>query len=265
MKPLSLRSFSQTILPFVFLIIVGTGQAQAAVQSNVSNPVARAFLELMEERGLNLTYVGPVSVTDNVLNIEGIEGHPDGDPKRRFSIKDLALAQASLESDGRLFIGAFAASTFLMEEPDFKFTAEKIAITDLYLPTQADLQNPATDLPMSLYSTAEIIGLLFKDQSSGQTMPVERITLEFDSNNGDYPLSASVDIANIVLSKSMFDPAQQAWLDQLGLKEVQGNIVFEANGMAIQGSLRSRQVKLFWRVFWLSRSPFSSRPNGYCG
>ncbi|SDQ96096.1 hypothetical protein [Pseudovibrio sp. Tun.PSC04-5.I4] len=238
MKTLSLRLFSRTILPFVFLLLVGVGQTQAAAQSNVPNPVARAFLELLEERGLNLTFVGPVSVTDDVLNIEGIEGHPDGDPKKRFSIKDLALAQASLESDGRLFIGAFAASTFQMVEPDFKFTAEKIAITDLYLPTQADLHNPATDLPMSLYSTAEVIGLLFEDQSSGQTMPVERITLEFDSNNGDYPLSASVDIANIILSKSMFDPAQQAWLDQLGLTEVQGNIVFEGEWDGTTGELK---------------------------
>ncbi|MFS8181132.1 hypothetical protein ACMG4P_06165 [Pseudovibrio denitrificans] len=199
----------------------------ASAQINTDNPVAKAFLQNLQDRGLTLTHVGPVTVDNGVLSIGGIEGYPTADKTTRFKIGDLGLAQASLESDGRIFVGAFAASNFEIDEADFKFSADRIAITDLYLPNEEDLRNPASDLPTSLYSTAEVMGLLFEDRSSGQSMPIERVTIDFDINNGGFPIIASVQVANIVLNRTMFAPPQQQLLDELGLPQVNADIDFE--------------------------------------
>ncbi|SFK63035.1 hypothetical protein SAMN04488518_10794 [Pseudovibrio ascidiaceicola] len=218
----------RTFLMFFFALFFSSCIAlTASAQVDTDNAVAKAFLQNLQDRGLTLTHVGPVTVDNDVLSIGGLEGYPNVDPTKRFKIGDLALAQASVESDGRVFVGAFAASKFEVDEPDFNFTADRIAITDLYLPNADDLSNPASNLPTSLYSTVEVMGLLFQDRSTGQSMPIERISIDFDVNNGGFPIIASVQVANIVLSRSMFAPPQQQLLDELGLPQVNADIDFE--------------------------------------
>ncbi len=142
-------------------------------------------------------------------------------------MNDLAFAQANVNSVGRIFIGAFAASKLQIIEPDFQFTAEKIAITDLYLPGISRRSNSASELASSLYTSAEMLGLVFQDRHTGQSLPIERFTVTFDSDNDDFPISASIQVSNIVLSQSMFPPSQQSLLDGLGLRQVEANINFE--------------------------------------
>ncbi len=212
---------------FFALLFSSCFALSASAQIDTDNAVAKAFLQNLRDRGLTLTHVGPVTVDNDVLTIRGIQGYPNADQMKRFKIRDLALAQASVLGDGRLFVGAFAASKFEVDEPDFNFTADMIAVTDLYLSNANDQSNPASNLTTSLYSTAEVKGLLFQDRSTGQSMPVERIRIHFDVNNGGFPITASIQVANIVLGRSMFAPPQQQLLDELGLSQVNADIDFE--------------------------------------
>ncbi len=209
----------------------------ATAQVDTDNPIARALLENLQDRGVTLTHVGPVTVDGDLVSIDGIEGYPTADQGKRFKIGELALSQASLENDGRIFIGAFTASNFEVDEPAFSFVADKIAITDLYLPNSNNQENLVAELPTSLYSAAEIEGLLFQDHSSGQSMPIERIVIDFDVVDDDFPIIASVVVENIELNRSMFALPQQQVLVDLGLEQVTAGIEFQGEWNGDTGQL----------------------------
>ncbi|GHB17617.1 hypothetical protein GCM10007094_01430 [Pseudovibrio japonicus] len=246
MRSIELRSHRYSITFFLAFFVTSFLTLTASAQTNTDNPIASALLESLQERGLTLVHVGPVTVNGEVLTIDGIEGYPTADQRKRFKIGELALSRATLENDGRLYIGAFAATDFEIDEPAFSFVANKIAITDLYLPNSASQDDLVAALPASLYSFAEIEGLLFQDRRSGQSMPIERITIDFDTENNGFPIIASIVVENIELNRSMFTLLQQQVLVDLGLEQVTAGIEFQGvwNGDTGQLTIPSAAVVL---------------------
>lgn len=237
MRSTELRSHRYTITFFLVFFFSSFLTLTASAQVNTNNPIAKALLESLQNRGLTLTHVGPVTVDGDVLSIDGIEGYPTTDQRKRFKIGELSLSQVSLENDGRIVIGAFAASGFEIDEPGFSFVAQKIAITDLYLPNSNSQENLVSELPASLYSFAEVEGILFQDRSSGQSVPIERITIDFDVVNNGFPIISSVVVENIELNRSMFALPQQLVLEDLGLAQVTAGIEFQGEWNGDTGQL----------------------------
>lgn len=239
------RFNSYTLASFLVLLLMWAALSeQAAAQVRTHNPVANAVLQMLEERGLVLTYVGEVKTENDVLSFGGLEGHAQDNPENIFKVSELALAQASLEADGRLFIGALAASNLIMQEPEFEFTTEKFALTDLYIPAEKDLDNPSSDLPFSLYSSAELVNLKFSDESSGHSVPIERISLMNGSNNGDYPFSVDLVVQNAVFERILFAPIAQGWLDQMGKSSASADVLLQGSWDGSTGSLKLENLEL---------------------
>ncbi|KZL12531.1 hypothetical protein PsAD2_03836 [Pseudovibrio axinellae] len=221
--------------------------SMSVAQTGQSDPIAFSFLQSLKDKGLIVTFIGPITITDDILTIDGLEGHLKTDGRKHFKFGSLALSGASMETNNRLFISDFAAYKFEIDEPKFAFSADSILISDLYLSKPATQGDAISGLTSSLYSSAEILKLHFLDRSSGHSMPIERVTVTFDTANGGFPISAAIQVNAISLNQSVFGPPQQQMLNALGHTQLTADIAFEGEWNGVTGQLNVESASLVLR------------------
>ena len=217
---------SQTFLTTTALLLSTTlaslGSAQAF--DPTGNEVADAFLHLLEAEQGKVESYGAVSESGNAVSISSIKLIDPADDTLAVTIDATDLVGGKKLDNGRLQLESLGLSKLSMtSDRDGSMSIEDFKVTDLILPTAAELANGPAGAVNPSYSTLDIstVNIVTKENESVQ---LSRIQTELGDMVDNLPTSMQFSLSDISLDASTISDEDAVSFQELGYEKITLNV-----------------------------------------
>ncbi|WP_150526643.1 hypothetical protein [Roseibium sediminis] len=217
---------SQTFLTTTALLLSTTlaslGSAQAFEPTG--NDVADAFLNLLEAEQGKVESYGEVTESGSTVSITSIKLIDPADDTLNVSIDSTDLVGGKKLESGRLQLDSLALKKLSMtSDRDGSMSIEDFKVTDLVLPTAAELANGPAGAANPSYRTLDISTINIVTEEN-ENVQIARIETEIGDMVDDLPTSMQFSISDVTLDASTISDEDAVSFQEMGYEKITLNV-----------------------------------------
>ncbi|MEP1930872.1 MAG: hypothetical protein ABJJ37_06320 [Roseibium sp.] len=203
-------------------------QASPAIAFDpTGNPVADAFLTLLDSEEGTVESYGTVDGSSGTVSISDIVIKNDGDDDGKVTIATTVLTNGEVQENGRLKLEGLDLENLALEADDGGMTLKSMKVTELLLPAANEKNEDASAVSPG-YKTLEIIKVAISDED-GQVADIEKIVSSIDGMEDDLPTSGHFAITGATVNVTEIEAEEAKSLSALGYETLTVNIAGSGN------------------------------------
>ncbi|MEP2707556.1 MAG: hypothetical protein ABJQ71_20145 [Roseibium sp.] len=191
------------------------------------NPVADAFLTLLDSEEGTVESYGTVDGSSGTVSISDIVIKNDGDDDGKVTIATTVLTNGEVQENGRLKLESLYLENLALEADDGGMTLKSMKVTELLLPAANEKNEDASAVSPG-YKTLEIIKVAISDED-GQVADIEKIVSSIDGMKDDLPTSGHFAITGATVNVTEIEAEEAKSLSALGYETLTVNIAGSGN------------------------------------
>ncbi|MEP4766679.1 MAG: hypothetical protein ABJY83_02155 [Roseibium sp.] len=191
------------------------------------NPVADAFLTLLDSEEGTVESYGTVDGSGGTVSISDIVIKNDGDDDGKVTIATTVLTNGKVQENGRLKLESLDLENLALEADDGGMTLKSMKVTELLLPAANEKNEDASAVSPG-YKTLEIIKVAISDED-GQVADIEKIVSSIDGMEDDLPTSGHFAITGATVNVTEIEAEEAKSLSALGYETLTVNIAGSGN------------------------------------
>lgn len=215
--------FPALALPALMAATILAGPAHA--YEPTGNDVADAFLDLLEVQEGQVKSYEAVEEDGDTVRITGIQLANEKDEDALITIGTTGLTGGELGDDGSLALEEMSLEDVKMTSKGGHFGIESLSVTDVDLPSAADIENGGGNAAPS-YASMDAKGIVVDAGKEG-AFSVEHVTTSLDAFEDDIPTKGTFSVSNLVIKASDLDEEGQKTMADLGYEQ----LTISLNGM----------------------------------
>lgn len=186
------------------------------------NPVADAFLTLLDSEEGTVESYGTVDGSGGTVSISDIVITNDGDDDGKVTIASTVLTDGEVQENGRLKLASLDLANLALAADDGGMTLKSMKVTELLLPAANEKNEDASAVSPG-YKTLEIIKVAISDED-GQVADIDKIVSSIDGMEGDLPTSGQFAITGATVNVTEIEAEEAKSLSALGYETLTVNI-----------------------------------------
>lgn len=216
------QTFLTTTALLLSTTFTGLGSAQAFEPTG--NEVADAFLNLLEAEQGKVESYGEVTESGSTVSITSIKLIDPADDTLNVSIDSTDLVGGKKLESGRLQLDGLALKKLSMtSDRDGSMSIEDFKVTDLVLPTAAELANGPAAAANPSYRTLDIATINITTEEN-ESVQIARIETEIGDMVDDLPTSMQFSISDVTLDASTISDEDAVSFQELGYEKITLNV-----------------------------------------